>query len=74
MCKYPPMWKKLLMELPVEQQVKNQVLSLLWCRFDPWPRGLPHAMGASKKKKKKKERKKRKKGERKPYSKADGQL
>ena len=27
--------------------------SLLWCRFSPWPKRLPHAEGAAKKKKKK---------------------
>ena len=32
--------------------VKNSVLSLLWHRFDSWPRELLHAEGVAKKKKK----------------------
>ena len=27
----------------VVQWVKDLVLSLLWCRFYPWPSGIPHA-------------------------------
>ena len=30
--------------------------SVLWCRFSPWPRRLPHAEGAAKKKKKTKKK------------------
>ena len=34
------------------QWAKDPVLSLLWQRFDPWPRELFHAIGTVKKKKK----------------------
>jgi len=33
---------------PVDQQVKDPVLSLLWHRFYPWPRSFPMAVGAAK--------------------------
>ena len=33
------------------QLFKDLVLSLLWLRFDTWPRELPHAMDAAKKRK-----------------------
>ena len=34
---------------PVAQQVKDLVLSLLWCRFDPWPRNFCKPKGKKKK-------------------------
>ena len=30
------------------QQVMDLALPLLWLGFDPWPRELPHALGAAK--------------------------
>ena len=54
----------------VAQQVKDQVLSLLWCEFYPWPRNLCMLWAWSKKKKKKtkkKKKKNKKKKERKSY-------
>ena len=34
----------------VAQQVKNLASSLLWCRFDPWPRNFHITMARPKKK------------------------
>ena len=34
--------------------VKDLMLSLLWLRFNPWPRAFLHAVGAAKKKEKEK--------------------
>ena len=36
----------------MSQRVKNLALSLLWCRFDPWPQELLHAMDVAKEEKK----------------------
>ena len=31
----------------------------MWCKFDPWPRELPHARGCGQKKKKKQQQQKK---------------
>ena len=47
------------------QQVKDLIRSLLWLRFNFWPRELPHILGMVEKEKKKEERKERREGGRK---------
>ena len=61
------------------QQVKDQALSLqwfrslLWCRFDPWPRNfcMPRMPPKKKKKKKKKRKREKKKKKKKKKKKED---
>ena len=38
----------------------QQLRLLLWCRFDPWSRELPYAVGMAKKKRKEEKKKKKK--------------
>ena len=40
----------ILLEFPGSLAVKDLELSLLWHRFNPWPRELPHARVMAKKK------------------------
>ena len=41
--------RKFLLEFPGGLMVKDTVLSVLWHRFEPWPRELPPAVYVAKK-------------------------